>query len=258
MRIVTLVAGACVLGACNQMPNTTYPVNSIPPFNSATIISSKAGLLAVDIAKIPGAICIPVVRDGKDRCEAEGFLPAPLRANGATIEVVTSTNTTPQYHSLINKQYNAGANVPFVSATVSDDVLDEVTATILATAKFSDQSPGYGYPGDGAVAQRVGNRESLGYVYWIASANIISVNVRQYAKVSSVANVTVTGVGLNGKTYNGSERDSQEIWIGVDARRVPVPSAGVPLGAAATVAPPRPWTIDSMPANFLVNPQTAR
>jgi hypothetical protein len=232
--------GICVLaGACNQLPPTgAFKINDIPVFEASSIVSSKNGLIAVDIAKVPGAVCIP---DSQDRCTSDGFLPAPVRSTGSTVAVAAVTDTTPKYHSLINNKYAVAANVPFVAATVSDEVYNEVTATILATATFSDSSPNAGYPPIDQIRsalKQVGKVPTQGYVYWLSAANVISVTNKQFTKVSSTANVTVTGVGINGSTYNSNAVDAQSVWIGVFAHRVDLTPVPTPPQALAVQSPP--------------------
>jgi hypothetical protein len=239
MRYLGLL-GVCaaLVGACNQLPPTSaFSINAVPVFDASSIVSSKNGLLAVDISKIPGAVCVP---DSQDKCTSDGFLPAPSRSAGSTITVTAATDTTPKYHSLIDNRYNVTAAVPFVNATVSDNIYNEVTATILATATFSDNSPNSGYPSIDQIRtalQQVGRPATQGYVYWLSAANVISVAVKQFTKVESAANVTVTGVGINGSTYNSATQDGQSVWIGVFAHRIdltPVPS---PPSAIAVQSP---------------------
>lgn len=237
MRFIMALVSASLIGACAQLPTTNaIGINTKPVFELSSIVSSKNGLIAVDLTKIPGAVCVP---DNQGKCDSDGFLPAPVRSSGSTIAIVASTDTTPKYHALIDNKYSGGGSVPFLTASGSSDVYDEVTATILATATFSDSSPNAGYPSIEQIRsalQQVG-RANVPYVYWLSSANVISVTKKQFRKVESTANVTVTGIGINGSTYNSSARDDQTVWIGIFAHRIDLNPPSAPQ--APTIGGPR-------------------
>lgn len=233
MRSAIALGVAILVGACAQLPATSaIGINTRPVFESSAIVSSKNGLLAVDLTKVPGAVCIP---DNQGKCDSDGFLPAPVRSNGSTIAITASTDTTPKYHALVDNKYSVGGSVPFLTASGSSDVYDEVTATILATATFSDSSPNSGYPSIDQIRSalhQVG-RTNVPYVYWLSAANVISVTKKQFRKVESAANVTVTGIGINGSTYNSSTRDDQTVWIGIFAHRIELIPSSAPQALMA-------------------------
>lgn len=230
-----LSLAALMLGACNQLPPTTIGMNIPPPFEASSLVSSKNGIVAVDLARLPGAVCVP---SAEGKCTSDNFLPSPVRTANSTVTITPTTDITPKYRSLIDNKYAATATVPFLSASLNVEQYNEVTASILATATFGQNSPGDGYPGIQAIRAalaQAGHSTTQGHVYWLSSANVIGVLTNRYRKVSSAANVTVTGVGINGSTYNGNEQEMQQIWIGIFAHRIDL--AGGPPAPLAVQAP---------------------
>jgi hypothetical protein len=235
MHSIKVVLVAVLLGACTQLSPTTIGMNIPPPFEASSLVSSKNGIVAVDLARLPGAVCIP---DGEGKCTSDNFLPSPVRTANSTVTITPTTDITPKYRSLIDNKYAATATVPFLSGSLNVEQYNEVTASILATATFGQNSPGDGYPGIGAIRTalaQAGHQTTQGHVYWLSSANVIGVLTNKFRKVNSAANVTVTGVGINGSTYNGTEQEMQQIWIGIFAHRIEL--AGGPPVPIALQAP---------------------
>jgi hypothetical protein len=234
MRAWKLALLALPLAGCvHQLPATALRVDAVPNFDASSIISSKNGIIAIDIAKVPGTVCVP---DAAGLCDADGFLPAPVTAAGSKVIVTATTNTQPSYDSLVDNKYNSDATVPFVSATGSSDRFNEIKATTVATATFSNDSPSSGYPGieaiKAAMAAAGHDPAVVPFVYWLSAGNTIAVSTDTFTKVSSDEHVTGTGIGANGSTYNNASATQEAVWIGVFAHKIGL-SGGGHIGALA-------------------------
>jgi hypothetical protein len=213
-----------VLVGCAQLPqNTAIPINKAPNFDSSAIISSKNGIIAADITKVPGRLCVPAAATGL--CDANGFVPGQYLTKDAKINVAATTNTQPMYHSLINNKYTMSLDTPFVSPSGSDETYDDVKVTIVATATVADGTQNAGYPGISAIRkalQNAGMNKNVTYVYWISAANTILVSNTSYTKVSSATKVTGTGFGASGSTYNYAGTEQETVWIGILAHKIDI------------------------------------
>lgn len=218
IRENVILATLITLSAC-QLPNRSDIATDLPPnFDEATIISSSSGLLSEGISKVPGSICVADENTGK--CNPYNLIPFQCIVDGTTVEVKPVTGLYPSYHSLITNRYETKLSTPFISAPTSTDYLDEVKASVSATAsiKASGSDKRGGYPGiDGIKACLL-----LAYgpgtykkVIWIQSANIISVTTSRFTKVSNSFAATGTAFGFNGATYNENSVGMQTIWIGI-------------------------------------------
>ena len=75
-----------------------------------------------------------------------------------------------------------------------------------------------GFPGITVIRtalQNAGLNPNVASVYWISAASTISVSRNTYTKVSSSAQVTGTGFGANGGTYNYGGIIQESVWIGI-------------------------------------------
>lgn len=233
-RFAILFVALC-LAAC-QLPNRTdgLQLNDVPNLDP-TLIPSNNGLLSTGITTVPGSYCFAGA-DGK--CDPSKLSPAQCLLSGAIVEVAPKTNPTPSYDSLIDNKYAGGGNVPFVAATASGELYDEVKATIAGTALITPGSPNNGYPGiDGLRACILHNNGpgNYGTVYWISAANILDVTVQHFTQVSSTESVTATGFGLNGSTYNHQGVTDEKIWIGLQASPINVGAVGAAPPPAVAV-----------------------
>jgi hypothetical protein len=221
-RLLTLAAiSEVLLSGCAQLPqNVVVPINSIPTFDSSSIVSSSNGILAADIAKIPGTICWP---DDQGLCDSKTFLAGQYFSTGSKVNVTAPTTVQPSYDSLLDNMYSASGNVPFLSASGSLTEYDEIKATTVGTATFDNSSPNAGFPGLSAIQAALtsaGAPPSLQYVYWISAANTIAVSRDTYTKVNSTAQVTGTAFGANGMTYNDGSISQETVWIGLFAHKI--------------------------------------
>ena len=225
------IAALCALGDCAaQLPqNDVVPIDAIPTFDASAIISSKNGIIATDISRVPGTLCVPAA---SGLCDSSGFLPGQYLSAGAMVNVAATTSTQPNFDSLLDNQYNGNGNVPFLSASASDETYDEVKATTVATATIAGGTSNGGFPGVPAIQaalKNAGLSPSTPVVYWISAANTISVSRNTYTKVNSTAQVTGTGFGANGGTYNYGGIIQESVWIGIFAHKIDLT---VPTGAA--------------------------
>jgi hypothetical protein len=223
----TILLSAFVLAGCvNQLPqNTVIPINQIPNFDASSIISSKNGIIAADISKVPGTLCVPAA---SGLCDANGILPGQYLSAGAKVTVAAATSTQPNYDSLLDNKYAVAANVPFVSASGSDEAYDEIKATTVGTATIADGAPNAGFPGIEAIntaLKNAGANPNVASVYWISAANTISVSRNTYTKVTSTAQVSGTGFGANGSTYNYGGIQQESVWIGIFAHKIDLVAA---------------------------------
>ncbi len=210
------------LSGCSQLPKVEAPpINAMPSFDASAIISSKNGLLASDLARVPGRLCVPDKSSGL--CSADGILAGQYIAPGARVVVSPPTSTQPMYHSLLDNRYSAGANVPFLGASASEQVYDEVRATTVATALITGETTNAGFPVVESIKtalKNAGADPNVNFVYWLEAANVISVTRSSYQKVTSTAQVTGTAFGANGATYNYNGGELESSWIGVVARKI--------------------------------------
>ena len=218
IKQLMIVAIGASLSAC-QLPDRTDVVPDLPSnFSARTIIESNNGLLSEGLNKVPGSICLADEETGL--CKTENLLPNQCLAKGTAVQVKAVTDPSPAYHSIITKNYNRSLTTPFISAPSSADYIDEVKASISATASISTAGTddGNGFPGIGGIKACIlknfgpGNYKK---VIWIQSANIISVTTSRYSKVSNGFDVKGTGFGFDGSTYNSSSVGAQTIWIGI-------------------------------------------
>jgi hypothetical protein len=220
------------LTACQLPQRDDVKLDAIPTLDTSTIISSDNGLLSDGISKVPGSICLP---DANGKCNPNNMIPSQCLLPNATVEVKPITNPQPAYHSLIDNKYGANASIPFVAPTVSSEYLDEIKAVISGTAQIKSADVNNGYPGiDGLktcilTAYGPGDYKS---VYWISAANIIAVTRSNYKQVSSSLNVSGTGFGANGSTYNHNGDDQENVWIGIYPHPIPVGSITAPAKPA--------------------------
>ena len=219
-----------VLGCKHQLPQTQFPINQVPKvFDEASIISSVNGIIAMDISKIPGTVCIP---NPKNLCTAGGLIAGQYLSEGAKIDIKPTTTQQPTYHALINDKYSVTLNVPFVTPTLSDEYYDEIRATTVATAVIAEGAPNAGFPGIQAIKNALLTARGISdvpVVYWISAANVISVSKTTFQKVSSSVAVSYSGFGANGSTYNNRNEDSETIWIGVFAHRIDLKGEPSPI-----------------------------
>lgn len=220
-RTIALIFPTVILTACAQLPQVSaVPIDKIPDFDAGSIISSKNGIIASDIAKIPGTICVP---NDKGLCDADGLLAGQYLVDKATVSVKPVASTQPMYHALLDNRYNVSANIPFLSATVNDETYNELKATTVSTATIDSGAPDGGFPGLDkvkAALKSAGARPGVTFVFWISAANTISVTSSVYTKVDSTAQVSGTGFGANGKTYNYGGVEQESTWIGIVGHRV--------------------------------------
>ncbi len=220
-RWIAALAWVTLTGCVSQLPqNDVIPIDSIPTFDASAIISSKNGIIASDISRVPGTVCVPAA---SGLCDSSGFLPGQYLSAGATVSVAATTSTQPNFDSLLDNSYSGTANVPFLAASGSADTYDQVQATTVATATIADGAPNSGFPGVAAIRtalQNAGLNANAPFVYWISAANTISVSRDTYTKVNSTAQVTGTGFGANGSTYNYGGIVQESVWIGIFAHKI--------------------------------------
>lgn len=211
------------LSAC-QLPNRGDVSADIPlNFNDSTIIGSNNGLLSDGLSKVPGTICIADRDTGK--CNPEKLVPSQCLVQGTTVEIKPVTDPLPKYHSLITTKYNTNATVPFIVAPTSTEYVDEVKASISATASIKSIGTDFnnGYPGiDGikACLYKAYGPGEYKKVIWIQAANVIAVTKSRFSKVSNGMEVTGTGFGFGGSTYNSNSVAMQTIWIGISGNAI--------------------------------------
>jgi hypothetical protein len=214
-------------------------MNSIPTFEASSIISSKNGIIATDISRVPGTLCVPAA---SGLCDSSGFISGQYLSAGAKVSVAATTTTQPNYQSLLDNSYTGSMNVPFVSPSGSDETYDDVKATIVATATIDDSAPNAGFPGVAAVKAALlnaGINANVPAVYWISAANTISVSRDTYTKVTSSAQVTGTGFGANGSTYNYGGITQESVWIGIFAHKIDLTApAAQPKNSRHATLPP--------------------
>lgn len=222
----------CIMG-CQQLPDRQgINLNAIPSLETGTIIPSANGLLSEGIGKVPGSIC--VVDSSTGKCDLNGLAPSQCILQGSEVEVKPIAHPTPAYHSLIDNQYSSSISVPFINPSNSSQVVEEIKASISGTASIKSVGGDRGYPGiDGikACLLRMYGPGNYGTVYWISSANIISVTRTGFTKVSNSMDVTGTGFGANGKTYNSNGTSQDSVWVGILPHKINVGQVSAPIVA---------------------------
>jgi hypothetical protein len=240
-RWLAALAWLALAGCVPQLPqNDVIPIDEIPTFDASAIISSKNGIIATDISRVPGTLCVPAT---SGLCDSSGFIPGQYLSAGSTITMAATTSTQPNFDSLLDNRYTGTANVPFLAGSGSDETYDEVKATTVATATIADGAPNSGFPGVAAIRtalQNAGLDPNVPVVYWISAANTISVSRDTYTKVNSTAQVTGTGFGANGNTYNYGGIIQESVWIGIFAHKIDLtaPNAAKPPTSRNAALPP--------------------
>lgn len=228
-------------GCVSQLPqNDVIPIDAIPTFDASAIVSSKNGIIATDISRVPGTLCVPAA---SGLCDSSGFIPGQYLSAGATVTMAATTSTQPNFDSLLDNRYTGAANVPFLAGSGSDETFDEVKATTVATATIADDVPNSGFPGVPAIKAALRNAgldPNARVVYWISGANTISVSRNTYTKVNSTAQVTGTGFGANGSTFNYGGIIQESVWIGIFAHKIDLtaPNVATAPGSTTSVLPP--------------------
>jgi hypothetical protein len=238
-RWIAALSFVTLAGCVSQLPqNDVIPIDSIPTFDASAIVSSKNGIIASDISRVPGTICVPAA---SGLCDSSGFVPGQYLSDGATVGVTATTTTQPNFDSLLDNRYTGTANVPFLSGSGSAESYDEVKATTVATARIADGAPNAGFPGITVIRtalQNAGLNPNVSSVYWISAASTISVSRNTYTKVNSSAQVTGTGFGANGGTYNYGGIIQESVWIGIFAHKIDLAAPAARLARTGATLPP--------------------
>jgi len=201
-----------------------------------TYMKGNSEILGNNLSAFVGAVCVPS-SDGI--CRADSFAPGTyLRAGQSPAVTPAQPNSSPSYHSLITSDYTINGNFPFISPSISQKILNEVEVRTIATAA----TPPDAFPGAAILRARLlTDGVSATRVYWISAASLISVSTKAYNKVDGSVQVTGTGFGFGGKTFNGNEVAQQQIIMGLDIRQVdlvsvPVSKTGGSLGSMNALA----------------------
>jgi hypothetical protein len=238
-RWIAALSFVTLAGCVPQLPqNDVIPIDSIPTFDASAIVSSKNGIIASDISRVPGTICVPAA---SGLCDSSGFVPGQYLSDGATVGVTATTSTQPNFDSLLDNRYTGTADVPFLSGSGSDESYDEVKATTVATARIADGASNAGFPGVAAIRTALLNAgldPNVASVYWISAASTISVARNTYTKVTSTAQVTGTGFGANGGTYNYGGIIQESVWIGIFAHKIDLAAPTAKLAGNGASLPP--------------------
>lgn len=236
-KLITSISFVFLAGC--QLPNRADIARDLPSnFDDSTIISSNSGLLSDGLSKVPGSICVADEQSGK--CNPQNLVPFQCLVKGTAVEVKPVTDPQPTYHSLITNSYQANISSPFIGAPMSSDYLDEVKASVSATASIksigTDEHNGYpGIDGIKACLFRAYGAGTYKKVIWIQAANIISVTTSRFTKVSNSLAITGTAFGFDGSTYNSNSVGAQTIWIGISGNAINnVGSVSAPVIASST------------------------
>ena len=75
-RWIAALSFVALSGCVPQLPqNDVIPIDSIPTFDASAIVSSKNGIIASDISRVPGTICVPAA---SGLCELERIRSRPI------------------------------------------------------------------------------------------------------------------------------------------------------------------------------------
>jgi len=214
------------------------PVDQAPSLDTKSFIAGNNGLFAADIAKIPGAVCVP---NASGLCGADNIYTTQYLRNGASVAVTFSNDGEAKYDSLIDDKYKPAAVVPFIAAADGEDHLDEIKAFVVEKASITpgpNDGGANGFPGGQAIADGLNKEHHLNIkagsvIYWITGAQLILVTRDKYAEVPDSFEVTGTGFGGTSATYNAAKPTQPSAWIGIQAVKIII---SPPLEASAATA----------------------
>lgn len=230
MKLIFIIS-IMLLSGCVSPPDTSMLVKGkIEPSSLSSdqnVISSKNGLLANNLSGIIGMACLPD-NDGKCNTERPDLTASPCLTNTAKVALKLNADPSPIRHFLMNNQTQVSGNAAsLINLSISSNEVKEVTVSIVATAIAQDPSDmNDGFPGRVKLAECLSDKIELAnvsHVYWIKSANVISVKTVSYKEVANTAGLTFSGFGLGGKVYNRVGEETTDFLIGLDIKNIDLP-----------------------------------
>jgi len=226
------IIGLC---GCVSIPDTSIPIQSkieasniIPDQN---VISSKNGLLANNLSGIIGSACIP---DKQGRCNMSDpkLTASPCLTSTAKVALKLSADPSPIRHFLIDNKTEVSSNAAsLIDLNVTNNEVKEITVSVIANAIAQDPTDmNDGFPGRRQLAKCLDDKIELygiNHVYWIKSANVISVKTVSYKEVTGAGGLTFSGFGLKGKVYNRVGEETTDFLIGLDIKDIDLPNLTV-------------------------------
>lgn len=231
MKKITLLIFSISVSSCvsQQLPDSSLVVlDNIQAGTLSSgygsIIDSNGGLLARNLTSILGTICIP---DEKGNCDVKSLLVRQCLAPNSKVEVVPDFNITPKDEFLINKNTKIEGKVLSTGVNIENDEYLDVKISVIAIARIANDELN-GFPGKYVIKKCVSEQTEqphISKVYWVNAANIIIKTTDRYKKVSSVGDITLTGIGVSGNTYNKIRQGKTDVLLGLDLREVVLPSS---------------------------------
>lgn len=135
---------------------------------------------------------------------------------------------------MINKNTKVDGRILSSGITIGDDEYLNVKISVIAVAKIENDELN-GFPGKDAIKMCASSQRDLSNVskvYWVNAASIIIKTTDSYKKVSSTGDVTLTGIGISGNTYNKTGFTRSEVFLGLDLREVAIPSSVSDVGTS--------------------------
>jgi hypothetical protein len=238
-----VLAGLAISG-CQLPERVPMPaIDQAPALDAKSFIAANNGVLPVDLAKLPGAICVPNVQEV---CDADHTYPMQFLKDGAKIVVAPGADPAPAYDGLIDAKYKVSPSYPFVSPAQNPERVDEIKAYIVARATIApgtDDGGANGFPGAAAIVAGLQKTYNVtlkagGVIYWITEADLVSVTNDEYSEVPDMYEVIGTGFGGADATYNSGNPTRHSVWLGIQAVKIGIVLGTVPAspGAAGTPA----------------------
>jgi len=224
-RAYFVVAAAVVSGCQLPQRSPMPPIDQAPNLDTKSFISSNNGIFPTDLAKIPGAVCLP---NGQGVCDADHIYPIQYMRSDAKIYVSLPANKTPTFDALIDSKYKKSTNYPFLSPATDTEHLDEVKAYVIENVSITPgqtDAGANGFPGAAAVVSGLKRDYNVTLkagtaIYWITGAELLSVTDDEYSEIPDMFEVYGTGFGGTDANYNAGDQTKQSVWIGIRAVKI--------------------------------------
>ena len=241
-----VVLALIVLTGC-QIPNRSGIEPDRPVQLDGTYISYNSELLGNNLLNYVGAVCVP----GSDGKCGQRSWAAGRYLGGQQSPVVTPAqpNSSPSYRSIITANYQVAGNFPFIKPAGSSNSVNEVEMRTIATASAKD--PETAFPGVDTLRRLLrANGVYAERVYWVQSASLIGMFTKAYSKVGSSLDVTGSGFGFNGTTFNEAGTSELQVLMGLDIREIDLRNIQSPAVPPVVAEPQRLQTDDEGKATF--------
>ncbi|MGK3187866.1 hypothetical protein ACCW92_09760 [Enterobacter soli] len=190
--------------------------------------------MANQLNQVVGSYCIPSSEGDSLLCSGSFSQSQCFGDENDNVEVTASVAYPSSEEYLFNSSSNSQVGVLAfpLRINLSDEELETAKVELVAIASIKNGKTGRSSAPNSSqmtacVKNMRGSVEGFNEVYWIKSANVITVTTTLYTKVDSAADVDFYGFGLNGKTYNKKSEAKTNVFVGLELSRIPVHNSSV-------------------------------